>query len=258
MSKKATILAVMIAVCLIFAQSVFASDVEFTNEYRQFEVKEAYALSDVFWFNPTIYCIDVLQFIQAYMMPEDALGFFNEARNFTDEQIEDYFPIFQSVFQPELVGYLNFDYCCDYEKITEDMPGLLDLDPEAAYLMATVFEESSIVNELFPRGVGRASSYDTFRRTAQQLALYVAKHEKTPGFDYCVELINDIFEYYNQQYEDAMAAEAAAMEAAAAAEAQAEANATTEAPATEAPATEAPAAEAPSTETPAAETPATN
>ena len=61
--------------------------------------------------------------------------------------------------------------------------------------------------ELFPRGIGRANAYDTFRRTALQLALYVRVHGTTPGAAYCSDLIEQIIAFYQQQYEEAMQAE---------------------------------------------------
>ena len=206
MSKKSVLVAVALVICLVFTQGVFASEVEYPNEYRQFEVKESYPLAELFWFNPTAFCIDVLQFIQVYLAPQEAQEFYLTAANFSDEQIEEIFPIFQSFFQPEFIGVLDFSYSCDYELMNEETD-YLNVSFDEEYAFGLVFEPTEFMSELFPRGIGRANAYDTFRRTALQLALYVRAHGTTPGAAYCSELIEQIIAFYQQQYQDAMQAE---------------------------------------------------
>ena len=224
MSKKSVLLAVVLVICLVFTQGLFASDVEYLNEYRQFEVKDEYTLAELFWFNPTVFCIDVLQFIQVYLAPEEAFDFYLSAASFSDEQIEEIFPIFQSFFQPEFLGVLDFSYTCDYELMNEETD-YLNVSYDEMYVFSTVFEDPAYVSLIFPRGIGRANSYDTFRRTALQLSLFVRKYGTTPGAAYCKELINQIIAFYQQQYQDAMIAEeeATGINPEAAAEAAAEA-----------------------------------
>ncbi len=221
MSKKSVILAVALVLCLVFAQSVFADDVEYPNEYRPLKVRDGYSLEEAFWFNPTIYAVDVLQFTQAYMMPEDPVSFYKSAASYTDEQIEECFVIFQSFFEPDYVGYVNFNYSCDVEAFAASVG--YEFDPEGSYVFSILFEDVSEIVKIFPRGIGRANAYDTFRRSALQLAIYALENGTTPGFQVCYDYIEEIFAYYQQQFEEAMEAEAAAAEAeAAAAEAPAE------------------------------------
>ena len=224
MSKKSVFVAVVVLICLVFTQGLFASEVEYPNEYRQFEIKDEYPLAELFWFNPTVFCIDVLQFIQVYLAPTEALDFYYSAANFSDEQIEEIFPIFQSFFQPEFLGVLDFSYSCDYELMNEETD-YLNVSFDEMYYFGTVFEDPAYVNLIFPRGIGRANAYDTFRRTALQLALYTMKYGTTPGAAYCADLINQIINFYQQQYEEAMQAEeeATGINPEAAAEAAAEA-----------------------------------
>ena len=69
MTKKAFFLIVALLACLVLAQGVFALD--YPDDFKMFEVKgEAenyYSLEEAFWFNPTVYSLDVLEFAQAYL-----------------------------------------------------------------------------------------------------------------------------------------------------------------------------------------------
>ena len=223
MKKKTIILAVALVLCLVLAQSVFAAD-EYSNEYRPLKVRDGYSLEEAFWFNPTLYATDVLQFTQAYMMPEDPVTFYMAAANYTDEEIEEIFVIYQSFFEPEYVGYVNFNYSCDVEAFAESVG--YSFDPDGSYVFSILFEEVEDLVDIFPNGIGRTNSYDTFRRAALQLAFYAKKNGTTPGFQVCYDYIQQILAYYQEQFDAAMEAEAAAN--AAAEEAAAESAETTE------------------------------
>ena len=60
MSKKSVLVAVALVICLVFTQGVFASEVEYPNEYRQFEVKESYPLAELFWRFPALCPVSTL------------------------------------------------------------------------------------------------------------------------------------------------------------------------------------------------------
>jgi len=213
MKKRIVVMIAALVLCLFVAQGVFADDAGYPTTFRQFEIrseKEGYTLEEAFWFNPTIYCIDVLQFTQVYMMPEDPVSFYMSAADYTDEQIEDYYIIFQSFMEPSRVGLINFGYSCDVEAYAE-LVGF-EFDSNESYGFDILFEDLSAVPQLFPRGIGRANAYDTYRRTALQLAFYAAEHGKTPGADVISDYLTQLFEYYEKQYDEAMEAEAALME----------------------------------------------
>ena len=213
MKKRTIVLIAALVLCLVAVQGVFADDVVYPTYFRQFEVRseeEGYTLEEAFWFNPTIYCIDVLQFTQVYMMPDDPVSFYMSAAEYTDEQIEDNYIIFQSFIEPAYVGMVDFKNSCDVEAYAESLG--YEFDPSVSYGFDILFEDLSAVTELFPRGIGRTSAYNTYRRTALQLAFYAAKHGKTPGADVISNYLTQIFEYYERQYEEAMEAEAALME----------------------------------------------
>ena len=213
MKKRIIVMVAALVLCLLAVQGIFADDVVYPTTFRQFEVRsdeEGYSTEEIFWFNPTIYCLDVLQFTQVYMMPEDPVAFYMSAAEYTDEQIEDYHIIFQSFIEPDYVGRITFSDSCDIEAYFGKYG--YEVDPEGRWSFDILFEDISVVPELFPRGIGRTSAYNTYRRTALQLAFYAAEYGKTPGADVISDYLTQIFEYYERQYDEAMAAEAALME----------------------------------------------
>ncbi|MGP1508825.1 MAG: hypothetical protein ACTTJW_08130 [Sphaerochaeta sp.] len=214
MSKKYVIIVLAIVLCLFAAQSAFA--VDYPNVYKTLEIKEEYSLKEAFWFNPTIYSIDVLQFIQAYLMPDSAVDFYKTAADYTDEQIEEAFVIYQSFIEPEYVGYVNYADSCDVEVFAEKVG--YQFDATSTYVFGNLFEELSDVAAIYPRGIGRANSYDTFRRSALQLAIYTSVNGKTPGFDTCYSFIQQAIAEYEKQFENAMTAESEVSEVQAEAE----------------------------------------
>lgn len=208
MNKKSIVMIIAVVLCIIIAQSAFAYDTTRSNVYLPLEVKEEYTLDEALWFNPTIYAIDVLQFIQAYLDPENPVDFYLAAAEYTDEQIEENFIIYQAFIEPEYAGYVNFEYSCDVEAYAESVD--YHFDPNVPYVFSILFEEVADVAPMFPRGIGRANAYNTFRRCALQLAIYAAKNGKTPGFQICYDIIQETLANYEKQFEEAMAAEAAA------------------------------------------------
>ena len=208
MNKKSIVMIIAVVLCIIVAQSAFAYDTSRSNVYLPLEVKEEYTLEEALWFNPTIYAVDVLQFIQAYLDPENPVEFYMTAAEYTDEDIENNFIIYQAFIEPEYAGYVNFEYSCDVEAYAESVNYFFD--PELSYVFSIIFEDVADIVEMFPRGIGRTNAYDTFRRCALQLAVYAAKNGKTPGFQLCYDIIQDTLAYYEQQFEEAMAAEAEA------------------------------------------------
>ncbi|MCQ2412587.1 MAG: hypothetical protein MJ057_06475 [Sphaerochaetaceae bacterium] len=210
MTRKSIALIVAIVVCLVFTQAVFAEATQYPTEFKQLDYEaESYSLSDAFWFNPTIYAVDMLSFLQAYLKPESPVEYFLAASQYTDEQIEEEFVIFQAFTEPEYVGFVNFVYTCDVESYAQSLGYVFD--PELSYSFSNMFEELSDIAAIFPRGIGRTDAYNTFRRTALHLAWYAREYGKTPGFDACSQFIDYIISYYEQQFEEAMAAEAAVM-----------------------------------------------
>ena len=208
MNKKSIVMIIAVVLCIIVAQSAFAYDTSRSNVYLPLEVKEEYTLEEALWFNPTIYAVDVLQFIQAYLDPENPVEFYMTAAEYTDEDIENNFIIYQAFIEPEYAGYVNFEYSCDVEAYAESVNYFFD--PELSYVFSIIFEDVADIVEMFPRGIGRTNAYDTFRRCALQLAVYAAKNGTTPGFQLCYDIIQDTLAYYEQQFEEAMAAEAEA------------------------------------------------
>ncbi len=213
MSKRSIIVVLALILCLAFAQSAFAEGKEYPNEYRIFDVKagddEFYTLAEAYWFNPTVYSVEVLEFLQAYLSPEDPVTFFMDEAMLSDEEIDQQAIIFQSFLEPEYVGAIPFGYVCDIEALAE-MLGYDLFDPAGQYDLSYHFESPSFFVELFPRGIGRANAYDTFRRCALQLAIYTSIHGQTPSFQLCYDYIQDAFAYYEEQFNAAMEAEAEA------------------------------------------------
>ena len=208
MKKKSIVMIIAVVLCVFIAQSAFALDPSLSNVYLPLEVKDGYSLTEALWFNPTIYSVDVLQFIQAYLDPENPVEFFLSAAEFTDEQIEDNFVIYQAFIEPDYAGYVNFEYSCDVEVFAESVNYVFD--PDVPYVFSIIFEDVADVVDIFPRGIGRTNAYDTFRRVAFSLAVYAFKNGTTPGFQLCYDIIQETLAYYEQQFEEAMAAEAAA------------------------------------------------
>ena len=211
MTKKSIFLTVAIVLCLVLAQGVFALD--YPDDYRMFEVKgeeeNYYSLEEAFWFNPTVYSLDVLEFAQAYFSPEDPVNFFLDAAEYTDEQIDDAAIVFQSFIEPDSVGAFPYLYRCDLEALAENL-GYDLFDAEGRYDFSFYFEDPSCMLELFPRGVGRTDAYNTFRRCALTLAFYAQKHGNAPGFQTCYDYIQEALAYYEEQFNAAMEAEAQA------------------------------------------------
>ena len=223
MSRKKTFIIVAMLLCLLFAQSVFAADATgdaapsekktYPDEYRIFEVKgEAenyYSLEEAFWFNPTVFSIGTLDFLQAYFQPEDPVSFFLSAAEYTDEEIDSYAIVFQSFVEADYAGAFPYRYRCDLEALSEYL-GYDLFDPEGRYDIFFYFEDPGCLSELFPRGVGRVDAYDTFRRCALSLAFYAKKHGQAPGFQAAYDYIQEAFASFEQQYNEAMEAEAQA------------------------------------------------
>ena len=212
MSKKLT-LVVMLVLCLVFAQGAFAEEKTWPDEYRMFEVRgeeeNFYSLEEALWFNPTVYSVEVLEFLQAYLQPEDPVSFFLDAAEYTDETIDENAVIFQSFIEPEYAGSMPYLYRCDLEALSENL-GYNLFDPEGRYEFSFYFEDPGFLTELFPRGIGRTDAYDTFRRCALSLAFYAKAHGEAPGFKAAYDYIQQAFALFEEQFLAAMEAEAQA------------------------------------------------
>ena len=208
--KKSVVMIIAIAISLVFLQSVFASDAVAKDVYIPLD-KEEFTLEEVLWFRPTTYSLDVLQFLQAYLNPDNPKEFFLEAASYTDEQIDEIYVIFQSFFEPEYAGYVQYWIMCDYEAYYESIGRSIaeDNDPNGIYGLDVYFEGVQDIAKIFPRGIGRTNAYDTFRRCAIHLAVYADRNGRTPGFQVCYDYIQEVFSYYDQLFNDAMAAEEA-------------------------------------------------
>ena len=204
MTKKSIILVIAVVMCLFAVQGVVAAE---TEDYRALDYsREDFSLEEAFWFNPTVYSVDVVQFLQAYLDPENPVDFFYKAAVLEDEDIESLFPIYQSFMEPELAGLVSFDNCCDVEAYAASIG--YSFNPDTTYSFSYYFNDLKDVASIFPRGIGRANSYDTFRRTAIHLAWYATKYGTTPGFENSYAYIEAVLAYYEQQFEEAMEAEA--------------------------------------------------
>ena len=212
MSKRSAIAIIAVILCLAFASSAFAGDKVYPGEYRIFTVKDEaedfYSLEEAYWYSPVIYSVEVLEFVQAYLEPDDPVSFFLSAAECTDEEIDQYAVIFQSFLEPEYIGALPFEFRCDIEALVEYL-GYDLFDRNGRYELSYYFEDPAFLAQLFPRGIGRANAYDTFRRCAVHLAFYAAKHGTTPSFQICYDYIQYMLSYYEQLFNDAMASEAA-------------------------------------------------
>ena len=206
--KKSVVLIIAVAISLVFMQSVFASDAVNKDVFIPLD-KEEFTLEEVLWFRPTTYSLDVLQFLQAYLNPDNPKEFFLEAASYTDEQIDEVYVIFQSFFEPEYAGYVQYWVMCDIEAYYDSIGRSIaeDNDPNGVYGLDVYFEEVQDIAKIFPRGIGRTNAYDTFRRCAIHLAVYADRNCKTPGFQVCYDYIQYILSYYDQLFNDAMAAE---------------------------------------------------
>ena len=209
--KKSAAMIIAVAISLVFLQGVFASAADTQNVYIPLD-KEEFTLDEVLWFRPTTYSLDVLQFLQAYLNPDNPKEFFLEAAAYTNEQIDENYVIFQSFFEPEYAGLVQFWVMCDYEAYYESIGRSIaeDNDPNGVYGLDVNFETVQDVANIFPRGIGRTNAYDTFRRCALHLAVYADRNGKAPGFQVCYDYIQYILSYYDQLVNDAMAAEDAA------------------------------------------------
>ena len=210
MKKRTIVLTVALVLCLIPAQSVFADEVQYPSDFRQFEVRseeDGYTLEEAFWFYPTVFATDVLQFTQAYLSPEDPVSYFLAAGQYTDEQIEEDYIIFQSFIEPEYLGVVGFADSADVEAYAAEFG--YEYDPDIPYDICVLFDDLSYITDLYPRGIGRAGAYDTFRRAALHLALYAYKNGKTPGFDVLDDYLTQLFAYYEMLFDEAVESEAA-------------------------------------------------
>jgi len=210
MKKRSIVLAAALVLCLVLAQTVFADEVQYPEDFRQFELRseeEGYTMEEAFWFYPTVFATDVLQFTQAYLMPEDPVAYFLAAGKYTDEQIEENYVIFQSFIEPEFVGVLKFSESADVEAYATQFG--YEYDPSISYDICVLFDDLSYICDLYPRGIGRTNAYDTYRRAALQLALYAAKNGTTPGFEVIDDYLTQMFAYYEQLFDEAVESEAA-------------------------------------------------
>ena len=211
--KKSVVMLIAAVLCIAVVQSAFAFDTTQKDAYMPFEVKEGYTLDEALWIRPTTYSLDVLQFLQAYLNPDNPKEFFLEAANYSNEEIDEIYVVYQSFFEPEYAGYVQFWILCDYEAYYEAIgESITDAnDPNGSYILDALFDEDvPVLADIFPRGIGRTNAYDTFRRCAIHLAVYADRHGKTPAFQVCNDYIQYMLSYYEQLFNDAMAAEAAA------------------------------------------------
>ena len=210
MKKRLIVLAAALVLCLVMAQAVFADDVQYPSEFKQFVYKGdegGYPLDEAFWFFPTVYATDVLQFVQAYLMPEDPVTYFLSAGQYTNEEIEEDFVIFQTFMNPEYLGVVNYGDSADPEVYAEKNG--YEYDPSITYNISVLFPDFSYIADLYPRGIGRADAYDIFRRAALQLAFYAAKNGNSPCFTRIDDYLTQMFAYYEQLFDEAVESEAA-------------------------------------------------
>jgi len=208
--KKRMVLAAILILCLASAQAAFADEVGYPDDFRQLELRspeEGYTLEEAFWFFPTVYATDVLQFVQAYLMPEDPVTYFLSAGQYTNEEIEEDFVIFQTFIDPEYLGVVNYGDSADPEVYAEKKG--YEYDPSITYNISVLFSDFSYIADLYPRGIGRADAYDIFRRAALQLAFYAAKNGNSPCFTRIDDYLTQLFASYEQQFDEAMESEAA-------------------------------------------------
>lgn len=204
MTKKSIILIIAVVMCLFVVQGVVAAD---TEEFKTLDyTREDFSLEEAFWFNPTVYCVDVVQFLQAYLNPENPVDFFVKAADYSDEEIEGYFTIYQSFMEPEYAGLVSFANSCDVEAYAASIGYVFN--PDTTYSFSYYFNDLQDVASIFPRGIGRTNAYDTFRRTAAHLAWFASVNGTTPGFEGSYAYIEAVLAYYEQQFEAAMEAEA--------------------------------------------------
>ena len=209
--KKSVVMIIAVVLCLFVLQGAFASDAITKDAYIKLD-KDSFTLDEILWFRPTTYSLDVLQFIQAYLNPDNPKEFFLEAACYTDEEINEVYVIYQSFFEPEYAGFIEYWIMCDFEAYYDSIGRSIaeDNDPNGEYGLDSLFATAEDVAAIFPRGIGRTNAYDTFRRCALHLAVYADRNGKTPAFDICYNYIQEVFAYYEQLFNDSMAAEEAA------------------------------------------------
>ena len=201
--KKSIAILIATVLCIAVLQNAFASDTSPKDEF--IEALRLY---------PTIHSLDVLQFLQAYLNPDNPKEFFLEATGYSDEEIDDIYVIFLSFFDPKHAGVEYWLFCdveANYESRGKSVTD--ENDPNGAYALNDMFEEDlPALADIFPRGIGRTNAYDTFRRCAIHLAVYADRYGGTPAFQTCYDYIDYILSYYEQQFNEGMEAEAAAEE----------------------------------------------
>lgn len=210
MDRKPVFMVVFLALCLFLSQAVFASGNEYPTEKRAFDPEvETYTLEEAFWLQPTVFATEVLEFTQVYMYPEDAVEFFLEAAQYTDEEIEDLFIIFQVFFQQEIAGYVKFRDSCDVQAYLRELGEEDYFDPGMSYILDYYFESPENIAAIYPAGIGRADAYETYRRAALRLAAYCVKNNgNTPCFDMLSEYLEQVYAYYQAEFDAAMEEEA--------------------------------------------------
>jgi hypothetical protein len=210
-----------IAVVLVCLIAVFAGQTLAAEAYLPADGQTSFSLDEVFYLNSAMLNCDMLQFMQAYMYPNDPLTFYQEAANWTDEDLETNAYYYFSFVYPQIAGQIPFYYFSDLEEYIAVTQQDVGEGPFEVYENITTFED---LRTIYPSGIVRCNPYDMLRTTARQMVYYIAlvsEDGKSPSAEKADAILQYLFEQIQQEYENAMAAEqsAAAEQTAAPAEA---------------------------------------
>lgn len=182
-----------------------------------------FSLEEVYYLNSAMLNSDMLQFLQAYINPDDPLSFYREAAEWTDEEIETNAFYYLSFVYAEIAGKIPFYYFSNIEEYIKVTAQDVGQGPFGFSENITSFDD---LRAIYPSGIVYCNPYDMLRTTARQLVYYILLHSedgRSPSADVASEILDQIFAYLEQQYEEAMESEAAALEVYSESEAEGEA-----------------------------------
>lgn len=205
-SNRKTAIVLICVVAFIAVQGAAA------KSFYPAEGQTEFSLEEVYYLNSAMLNSDMLQFLQAYINPDDPLSFYREAAEWTDEEIETNAFYYLSFVYAEIAGKIPFYYFSNIEEYIKVTAQDVGQGPFGFSENITSFDA---LRAIYPSGIVYCNPYDMLRTTARQLVYYILLHSedgRSPSSDVASEILDQIFAYLEQQYEEAMASEAAALE----------------------------------------------
>ena len=169
--------------------------------------RETVDLKDFYVISKAVSAADVLQFMQVYESPNNAVEFFTKASYWEDKEIEKYFAYYLSFFNPQAAfkfSYKNFADRKSYFEAMNIVPEDKNYTLEEAFSNFTSLQNLQLI---FPTGIVDADVYDVFRTCGRQLAFYVAVFSpdgKTPDYELCMKNLETYYQSLEFDYQTAM------------------------------------------------------